>query len=125
LALKLRVLLVNLQNFIRSFSGKHDSPQVNEHGQTHGVYELKLFFVFRVGGLESVKKDGVPDEKRVFKAELPGMEASNPPQKKGFGLDILKFHNFEEFKISRLQFLILNLNYPLKNRRIVLGIRVD
>ena len=78
LPLKWRVLRVYLHDLIGSLPGLHHSPHVYKHGQTHCIDELILFLTFWDRWLQSLKKHGVPDVKRVEETELSCVHAPDP-----------------------------------------------
>lgn len=52
------------------------------------------------------------------------MHAAYPAKQKGFGFDILKLENAEEFEVEHLELLVLDLHDALQDRRAVLRVRI-
>ena len=53
------------------------------------------------------------------------MHTPNPSQQKAFSLNILKFECAEQLDIQKFKFVINEGDDPLKDGRIVFGVRVD
>ena len=118
--------MINLRDFIGCLQGEHDAPQVDEHGQTHGIHELVVALGPRAhGALVGIQQYGVPDGETADKAELSAVQTSNPTQQEGLGLNVLQFECPIQLYVQYLEFIVLQLTDALQDGRIILGVGIN
>lgn len=91
-----RIFLVGLQYLVGSLVGQDDRSEVYEHCDAHGVNEKELVCVSGERRFVSFEEDRVPDGEGRLQSELACVQASDPSQQEGLGLDILEFEDAEE-----------------------------